>query len=401
VLEVRLPVSGATAWLLTSRDAVVAALTSRGMRIDVPKEFGTTGNAERDPRDFNRLNAPEVTRIKRIIVPLLSKQTVAARRARAELIADTAAHEFSPPDDAVSYIRRAVARLVSPDTGIPAEDWDNVAQAVGAGLGIITSDGDRSRIRTVWATVYDYIDGMCARYRRQADDGSVFGDVWQALRREGYSEDARLHVLATLTSGYATPADVIIGCAATLLERPDLVAIWRAVPPLRTAITAELLRARWHFGLAAPRQVLPDGEPVSLAPGVVAEPGQVVIPSVTAALRSPESAPNSDQIDIFQHARRHLAFGVGANACPAMEIGMMWLVAVLNPLLLRWPDLRLDTSAADLAWPQSLMPVPDRLTVTTQRSASLKAQTCPHGFAGHVSDHAHHAEVASPGAGSI
>lgn len=71
--------------------------------------------------------------------------------------------------------------------------------------------------------------------------------------------------------------------------------------------------------------------------------GDLVIVSLTAANRDPETFPHPDRFDVLRpNARAHLAFAQGPHACIGIHLAKMETLAALNAVLDLWPAVRLD-----------------------------------------------------------
>ena len=74
--------------------------------------------------------------------------------------------------------------------------------------------------------------------------------------------------------------------------------------------------------------------------------GDLVIVSLTAANRDPETFTDPDTFDIARtNARSHLAFAHGPHACVGLHLARLETQAALESALDGWPDLRADEGA--------------------------------------------------------
>lgn len=74
--------------------------------------------------------------------------------------------------------------------------------------------------------------------------------------------------------------------------------------------------------------------------------GDLVIVSLAAANRDPETFPDPDHFDVRRHnARSHLAFAQGPHACIGIHLAKMETLAALNAVLDLWPAVRLDRTS--------------------------------------------------------
>jgi len=80
--------------------------------------------------------------------------------------------------------------------------------------------------------------------------------------------------------------------------------------------------------------------------GVTIPRGDLVIVSLTAANRDPETFPSPDAFDLARpNARTHLAFAQGPHACVGLHLARLETQSALEAALDGWPGLRLDDGA--------------------------------------------------------
>lgn len=94
--------------------------------------------------------------------------------------------------------------------------------------------------------------------------------------------------------------------------------------------------------------------------GVHIPAGSRVDMCLGAANRDPSRWQNPDVFDLFRPAQSHLGFGMGPHRCLGMEIAKQEMVAAINGLLDRFPNMTLDPQA----------PVPELLGGLEQRGMS-------------------------------
>jgi cytochrome P450 len=74
--------------------------------------------------------------------------------------------------------------------------------------------------------------------------------------------------------------------------------------------------------------------------------GDLVIVSLTAANRDPETFPDPDRFDAQrENARSHLAFAQGPHACVGLHLARLETQVALEAALDRWPGMRLHADA--------------------------------------------------------
>jgi cytochrome P450 len=83
--------------------------------------------------------------------------------------------------------------------------------------------------------------------------------------------------------------------------------------------------------------------------GVAVPSGSVVHVCLTAGNRDPQRWDRPDVFDPFRPVTPHLGFGSGAHICLGMHVARAEIVAGVNALLQRLPNLRLDANAPEPA----------------------------------------------------
>jgi cytochrome P450 len=81
--------------------------------------------------------------------------------------------------------------------------------------------------------------------------------------------------------------------------------------------------------------------------GVHIPAGSFVAVSLGAANRDPERYPDPDGFDVGREDKQHISFGDGAHKCLGMHLARMEMRVLLNAVLDRLPELRLDPDADD------------------------------------------------------
>lgn len=67
---------------------------------------------------------------------------------------------------------------------------------------------------------------------------------------------------------------------------------------------------------------------------------------LAAANRDPRMFDNPDVFDIHRPKQHHLGFGLGPHRCLGMDVAKQEMIAAINGLMDRWPNLRYDREAA-------------------------------------------------------
>jgi cytochrome P450 len=80
--------------------------------------------------------------------------------------------------------------------------------------------------------------------------------------------------------------------------------------------------------------------------GAAIRKGDLVIVSLSAANRDPETFPDPDRFDVRRsNSRAHLAFAQGPHACIGIHLAKLETLAALDAVLDFWPAVRLDRTS--------------------------------------------------------
>jgi cytochrome P450 len=173
-------------------------------------------------------------------------------------------------------------------------------------------------------------DDVLSRLIAAEVDGHRLGD-----------EDIVSHVRLLFAVGATTTADAMSNLFWALLTQPGLVERARREPALRPGIVHELLR--WEPPVAAlPRFTVAGG----CIGGEEVPPGSLVLAGLAAANRDPDVFDDPDRFLPERAEREVLTFGFGSKYCPGVNLARRQLLAALDVVLERLPDLRIAGAAA-------------------------------------------------------
>jgi cytochrome P450 len=161
----------------------------------------------------------------------------------------------------------------------------------------------------------------------------------QRLTDEEVYAFLRLLLPAGAETTYRSSSNLLYGL---LRDREQLEALRTDRGLMRAAIEEGL---RWEAPLtgiarSATRETLVDG--------VTIPEGAVVGVCIGAANRDPKRWSDPERFDIRREQRQHMAFAFGAHTCIGMHLARMETTVVMNALLDRLPELRLDAAADDV-----------------------------------------------------
>jgi cytochrome P450 len=231
--------------------------------------------------------------------------------------------------------------------GLPTEDsakFENWA------VWIIASGVNPSKGATASKALRDYLVPVLAERRRQPADDVISQLVCAELDGETLSDEEILpFLLLLLPAAGETTYRATGNLLWALLTHPDqLEAVRRDRSLIRPAIEEAL---RWEPPLLIlAREALVDTE----IAGVQIPAGSHIAVSQGAANRDPAFAADPDAYDINRGIRAHLSFGNGPHMCLGMHLARLEMTVVLDILLDRLPNLRLDPDAMQAEQPPSI-----------------------------------------------
>ena len=341
--QVTLP-DGSPVWVLTRYSDVRAGLADPRLSLNKRTGTGDWGGFKLPPAlDANLLNmdAPDHTRIRRLVAPAFSARRVEALRPRVAALA--AALLARRPADLISGYAVPLAVTVICDLlGVPDADRPHLRTWTAGMLG-----GSAEAV----AAFETYLRDLIAAKRSEPADDLITAMVAARDEDDRLSED-ELTSLAflTLLAGYENSVNLIGNCILLLLQRPELVAAVRSDERLRRAAVEETLRYEPPAILALRRFARED-----LAYGEVTIPaGATVLLSLAAANRDPAAVDNPDEFRLRVPAAPHVGLGYGPHYCLGAALAQLSAEEATGTLLERFPQVALAAPAAPPAWRRSI-----------------------------------------------
>ena len=121
--------------------------------------------------------------------------------------------------------------------------------------------------------------------------------------------------------------------------------LWEACREDRSLIEPAIEEAaRWMpTDPTFPRLVMED----VVLPGITIPAGARVDMCLGSANRDPAVWENPDEFDIYRPRKTHLGFGMGPHRCLGLEVAKQEMLAAINGLLDRFPNMTLDPNAPE------------------------------------------------------
>ncbi|MDG4862417.1 cytochrome P450 [Streptomyces sp. T-3] len=300
-------------------------------------------------------DAPEHTRLKRLVTKAFSGRRVQEFRPRMQAIVDRMLDELeamAPPLDLVeNFSMRVPGDGICEFMGVPDADRGRFEPF----FDVIVSTTSASVEEMVKAreSVEEYFTELIEQERTTPTDG-LFGALVLA-RDEGdrLSEKELLEFgFGLILAGHETTGSLISDFVYTLLRNPDQLALLRQRPELVDGAVEELLRHTPLLTIGGVPFVASEDIEVG---GVLVQAGELVIGSLEAANRDESVFQDPHRIDITRADNPHMAFSHGMHHCLGAPLARMELQLALGGLISRFPELRLAVDESELRWKPGLV----------------------------------------------
>jgi cytochrome P450 len=318
------------------------------------------------------MDAPEHTRLRRLVSRDFTPRRIELLRPRVEEICDTlvqamcadAVSEDAVSEDAVSEYAvpeyagsgEAVAALALPLPitvicellGVPVQEQERFRETGDRFMSVARPGADPQEGPRAAGELFGYLAGLVARKRTAPGDDLLTALLRARDEQDALSEEELLAFGVTLlVAGYHTTASSIAHALFHLLHQPERYAKLVADPGLVRGAVEELLRySQVGGGFGSMRIALEDAEVC----GVRIAKGDPVVPAFAVANRDPALFERPDELDLSRPSSAHLAFGAGIHFCLGAQLARMELEVLLGTLVRRLPDLRLTRPADSLEW---------------------------------------------------
>ncbi|QIK65456.1 cytochrome P450 [Nocardioides sp. HDW12B] len=331
---------GLDVWLVTGEAEVRTVLAdATSYSNDIRPYVGAVGDAATgDIGGLGFTDAPDHTRLRKLLTPEFTMRRLARLRPRIEEIVETqldvleAAERSEAGADLVRDFAFPVPFLVICELlGLPVEERETFRSLASARFDV--SYGGSGAFGAVSAS-REFLKDFTRRQRLAPGDGLV----GQIIRDHGDDIDDRdLAGLAdgAFTGGLETSASMLALGTAVLLQDPDTYRRLAHEPALVETTVEELLRYLSVVQVAFPRFARED----LVVAGQRIKKGDVVMCHLAAAARDPRAGVDDDFDPERTPARSTLAFGHGFHRCVGAELARMELRIAYPALSRRLPDL--------------------------------------------------------------
>ncbi|MCX2185374.1 cytochrome P450 [Streptomyces sp. SKN60] len=356
VARVTLP-TGDRAWLLTRYADVRAALVDPRLSRaaaeapDAPR----MGNTTPGPKTILGMDAPDHSRLRRLVMQAFTARRVEALRPRVEQLAEEQIRLVlvapRPVDLMSCYALSLPIKVIFELLGVPYEHVDRLH----AWSEVIFSLGGHSveEVKEARGEIIGYLRGLIEQRREEPADDLL--SVLVHARDEGQqlSEDELLDfAMIIMTVGHQSTANSLSTALFTLLHHPDQLALLRKKPELIPGAVEELLR--FNPFVFTGTQLRVATEDLTIGETGIRK-GEAVIASLGSANHDAEVFADPDRFDVERTPNVHLSFGYGIHHCLGAQLARLEMQIALRTLIERLPDtLKLAVPADWLTWKTGL-----------------------------------------------
>ena len=338
-------------WLLTTHELASAAVRDERLSVDnrVTDNYKPDEGSHFDDHEMIlRMDAPDHTRIRRLVGKAFTPKTIAAMRPRieaisTELLDQATAHGRSGFDLIGEYAVPLTVRVICDILGVPDEQWkqfrvwgDDVTRT----MGIMVTRADQRVAEASYEELSEFLTAHIARKR--SSPGPDLLSAMIAAEEEGdrlSDRELLANAFLILLAGFETTVNLIGNGTVALLEARDQWDKLCADPTLLGNAVEELLRYDSPVQFTG-RNL---GNDVDIA-GVTMPKGKQVMILLGAANNDPAVFDDPRRLDITRaNARDHVAFSSGPHYCLGASLARLEGEVAFADLTGRVPGLTLDS----------------------------------------------------------
>ncbi|MEV0569491.1 cytochrome P450 [Dactylosporangium sp. NPDC050588] len=295
-----------------------------------------------DPGNFIRLDPPEQTRYRRLLMSQFTARRLKQLEPRITEIVHTQLEAMAAagtPADLIPVFALPIpSQVICELLGVPFEQRDQFQRDLGTLLNVTSS---LDAIVAAHRSADSFVEELVLNKRaRPADD--LLSSL--AALPELTVQELKSMAFLLFAAGYETTANMLGLGTFALLTAPDQLAALKADDTLVENAVEELLRYLTIIHIGPVRTALADVE----VDGVAIREGESVTLSLSAANRDPAKFADPDTFDIKRNASGHLAFGHGAHQCLGAQLARMEMRIAYTGLFRRFPKLRLAVPAEEV-----------------------------------------------------
>ncbi|MGV4927565.1 cytochrome P450 (plasmid) [Streptomyces sp. BHT-5-2] len=297
------------------------------------------------------MDAPDHTRLRRLVSRAFTARKITDLRPRVEEIADELLRRLPEhaEDGVVDLVKHFAYPLpitvICELVGIPESDRPQWREW-GAKLVSLRPEP----LSGVFPALVEHIHGLIRERRTALTDDLLSGLIRVHDDDGGRLSDVEMvtMILTLVLAGHETTAHLIGNGTAALLTHPDQLQLLKSDPELLPRAVHELMR--W-CGPAQMTQMRYATEDVEVA-GVQIKKGEAVMPILVAANFDPRHYAAPDRLDVTRHpagrAENHVGFGHGMHYCLGASLARQEGEVAFGKLLAHYPDVALAVEPAAL-----------------------------------------------------
>ena len=349
---------GTPVWAVIGYDEAIEALSDPRLSVAVMAAAGVIDGGKLTLEQRNGLlrgltstDPPDHTRLRRLVSTAFAARQVESMRPWISSLTDTLIDAFAP-DGRVELMAQLALPLpilvISELLGIPEADrprfreWSRV---------LISGMGTPDFPLDAALEFLDFLRVLCADKREHPDDGLISALIRARDHGQALSEDELTSmVFLMVIAGHDTTVGLIGNGVYLLMKDPEQLAALRADPSRLPAAIEEFLRMESPVPIGTFRAALDSFE----IAGTPIAAGDLVAISLQSANLSPTQFTDPERLNPDRAQGRQLAFGHGIHYCLGAPLARLEAEVAISALLHRFPALRLEDPAAELAWHRSI-----------------------------------------------
>ncbi|MGW1408726.1 cytochrome P450 [Streptomyces sp. NPDC002403] len=347
---IRIPagtVGSQLAWLVTRYPDVHQALKDPRLsadelapgapvRLQVPQEGR--------PSSFLRMDDPEHSRLRGMIVPEFTARKVRGMEPAIQRLVDELLDELAalprPADLHDVFSMRLPTLVIARLLGVPDEDSEFFTDKTRGAL----SQGDPEGSYAAFLDMSRYLEDMVDRSVRAPGD-DLIGRLATRLVAGEITRDEIVGIARlVLVAGHETTTNQIALSTLSLLQDPELRARVLADP---AGLIPQYIEESMRFWSLSQDAILRVAlEDMDLG-GVTVHKGEAVVISIPAANHDESVFPDAGRIDVHRDTSPHLQWGLGPHYCLGAPLARLEMELALTSLFRRFPRLELATDDAN------------------------------------------------------
>ena len=357
---------GTEIWLITRYEDVRAALADPRLSRDIHLYLLTLTESGLDPEalggesrastDMVNRDAPEHTRLRRLVSRAFTPRRIERLRPVIEDLTEQLLDEMAPANEVdllATFAYPLPITVICGLVGVPPSDRDRIRHMTqlifSTAEGKVPAEVQTEASAAFVQYLFDLIRAAAPFVRGDISEDDqpcllhallVAAEHQDRLNEEEIVDTLRL----LLEAGHETTTNLIGNGTLALLRHPDQRDLLLRRPELLPNAVEELLR---YDGPAERALVRITREPVTI--GAVTIPAHRMVGVVVASAdRDPAHFPDPDRLDVSRPCPPHVGFGHGIHFCLGAPLARLETQVALGRLLTRFPKMELACPVEEL-----------------------------------------------------